>query len=322
MKKTPLAIFTYNRPIHTRHMLETLTRCVRLDECDIVIFCDGLKKEEHQLGVELTRQFVEEWAKQHSAQDILRVQNLGLKKSIETGVSDLCRQYGRIIVLEDDILVSKFFVDFMLSALDHYEHDERVMQVAGYTFPFAPNAKQEPMLLPIVTTWGWATWMRAWQHYNPDPNDAHKELQERNNALSFDLNGAYPYTQMLMGVAQGKDESWGVLFWYAVWQKKGLVVYPRLSLTRNVGFDGSGVNSGRSNDVWHQVRIQERRLPVKWVFPSSADLEAFSQLRSFLKRHIAPKKFASRVTGIKRTLKLLAPSFVKNIVKSIYRIRK
>jgi len=295
MKKTPLVIFTYNRPLHTQQTLEALTRCLRLDECDVVIFCDGLKKEEHRASVEATRQVVQQWASQHAAQVITREQNMGLKKSIETGVGDLCRQYGRIIVLEDDIIVSKLFIDFMLSALDHYEHDERVMQVAGFTPPFAPKAKQGVMLLPPITSWGWATWMRVWQHYNPDPTEAHNVLQDRKNAYSFDLDGAYPYKDMLAGVAQGKVQSWSVLFWYAAWQRKGLVVYPRQSLVANIGFDGSGVNSGVSDENLYQMRQGDHRPTLKWDFPAEIDQKSFSQFRRFYKAHFMPTSYRYQI---------------------------
>ncbi len=288
MTKTPLAIFTYNRPTHTRQTLEAVARCSRFDECDVVIFCDGVKKDEHRASVEATREVVRQWADQHPAQIIIRENNMGLKKSIETGVGELCRQYGRVIVLEDDIVVSTPFIDFMLSALDHYEHDERVMQISGFTFPFAPAAKQGAILLPLSTTWGWATWERAWQHYNPDPTEAHQALQDRKKAYAFDLNGAYPYTHMLAGVAEGKTQSWGVLFWYEVWQRGGLVVYPRRSLVQNVGFDGSGVNSGTGDKTLYQTSRLVDEAALDWDFPFEFDQKKFSQLRRFYKTYVTP----------------------------------
>jgi hypothetical protein len=289
MKKTPLAIFTYNRPSHTRQTLEAAARCKRFDECEVVIFCDGLKNEVHRVSVEATREVVQAWSQNHPARIVIREQNLGLKKSIETGVGDLCRQYGRVIVLEDDILVSEAFIDFMLLALDHYENDDRVMQVAGFTFPFAPQAAQGAMLLPLSTTWGWATWERAWQHYNPDPTHAHAVLQDRKKAKSFDLEGAYPYTDMLAGVAEGKTQSWGVLFWFVVWHRGGLVVYPLQSLVQNIGFDGSGVNSGTSDSVWFKPGMVDNKT-AEWIFPSQADMKSFAKLRYYIRQAVAPRK--------------------------------
>lgn len=288
LKKTPLAIFTYNRPTHTRQALEAVAHCARLDECDVIIFCDGLKKDEHRADVEATRQMAQAWARLHPAQVMIREQNLGLKKSIETGVGELCRQYGRVIVLEDDLIVSETFIDFMLSALAHYEDDARVMQVSGFIYPFDPNAPQGAMLLPPITSWGWATWWRAWQHYDPDPREAHTVLQDRRNAYSFDLDGSYPYTDMMFRAVEGKAQSWGIRFWYAVWQQKGLVVYPRRSLVRNIGFDGSGVNSGVSDDDWYQNGLTHDNAPRAWNFPSEMDQRGYTQFRRFSQAHFHP----------------------------------
>jgi hypothetical protein len=303
MNKTPLALFTYNRPSHTQQTLDALAQCARFDECDILIFCDGLKKEEHRADVEATRQVIQAWAQIHPAQIVVREHNLGLKKSIETGVGDLCRQYGRVIVLEDDIIVSEAFIDFMLSALDHYENDDRVMQVAGFTFPFAPHAAQGAMLLPLSTTWGWATWERAWQHYSPDPTPSHAILQDRKKSYAFDLEGAYPYTAMLAGVAEGKIQSWGVLFWFAVWQRGGLVVYPRQSLAQNMGFDGSGVNSGTGKIPWN-TPLNKREM-LKWEFPSQADTRAYAELRYYIQRTVAPQKPSSWAGVLNRLIQFV-----------------
>jgi len=288
-KKTPLAIFTYNRPYHTQQTLQYLAKCPRLDECEIVIFCDGANRPEHQTQVEQVREAVSDWAKLHNAQVITRVENFGLKKSIETGVTDLCRKFGRIIVLEDDLLVNPAFIDYQLQALDHYADDERVWQVAGFTFPFDKSSEQGTMLLPLSTTWGWGTWQRAWKHYNSDPTEAVEYLAVSDNAYRFDLEGAYPYTQMLTGVAQNHLQSWGVLFWYMVWRHKGYVVYPCQSLVANLGFDDSGVNSGCHLNQWNSVTLNDHG-DRAWRFAVTPDEDNYVRLRKYIEDFVARKK--------------------------------
>lgn len=306
MKKTPLAIFTYNRPAHTHQTFEAVARCRRFDECDVVIFCDGLKKEEHRADVEATRALVQTWGEAHQARIVVREQNLGLKKSIETGVGELCQQYGRIIVLEDDIVVSEPFIDFMLSALDHYEHDERVMQVSGFTYPFLSDDRQGAILLPPITSWGWATWQRVWQHYNPDPTEPYRVLQDRKKAYSFELNGSYPYIEMLAGVVAGKTQSWAVLFWYTVWSRNGLVAYPRQSLVGNVGFDGTGVNCGVGDEELYRAGIVKGEQPVTWPFPSHTEPAQVSRLYNFYQAHFMPSSLRYQLRRFWGRLRLYA----------------
>jgi hypothetical protein len=282
LNSTALLIFTYNRPEHTQKVLDQLLQCRRLAECDVIIISDGLRKAEHEENVEATRKVIRKWVGLHPAEVIVRPINFGLKKNIETGVTEVLKKYPRVIVLEDDILVNLAFLEYQLQALDYYEHDERVLQVAGYTFPFDTHAPQGTMLLPLTTTYGWGTWARAWKFYNPDARDAARVLQDKKKAKLFDLNGNYPYTRLLMGVAEGKAQSWGVLFWFAVWNRDGLVVYPRQSMVMNIGFDGSGVNSGTDYEGWETPHFEEDYSNFKWEFVNKVDNVLFLDYCKFV----------------------------------------
>jgi hypothetical protein len=289
MNHTALLIFTYNRPEHTQKVLDKLLQCRRLSECDVIIISDGVRKAEHEENVETTRNVIGKWVELHPAEVIVRPINFGLKKNIETGVTDVLKKYPRVIVLEDDILVNPAFLEYQLQALDYYENDERVLQVAGYVFPFDSHAPQGTMLLPLSTTQGWGTWARAWKFYNSDANDAAQVLQDKKKAKLFDLSGNYPYTRLLIGVAEGKAQSWGVLFWFAVWSRSGLVVYPRQSLVMNIGFDGSGVNSGTDYEGWDIVSFDKDYSQYPWQFSNEVNLEAFTKLVSYIRKNITPK---------------------------------
>src|SRR5689334_24843964 len=98
MKKTPLAVFTYNRPDHVERVFTALARCRRLDACDLMIYCDGPKRPEHQPGIDASRGVVRQWAERLGAQVIERSENLGAGGSIPAGVTKLCAQYGEVIV--------------------------------------------------------------------------------------------------------------------------------------------------------------------------------------------------------------------------------
>lgn len=246
--KTPLALFAYRRPFHTQRALDSLAHCTRYMECQVHIFCDGPKSPQHFEEVEATRKVVQEWAKEHNAQVVLRDQNLGLARSIVSGVTELCEQYGRIIVLEDDLVVSPDFLDYMLQALDRYEAEENVYQVSGFMFPVEQPDKPDAFFLPLTTSWGWATWQRAWRIFDWQARGAQELLSNPDRCREFDLGGSYPYSGILRSRLEGKNDSWCILWWYSVFQTNGLVLHPRKSLVWNGGFDDTGVHSGKPQD--------------------------------------------------------------------------
>jgi len=150
-------------------------------------------------------------------------------------------------VVEDDLLVSRHFLTYMNEALARYEDEPRVYQVSGHSFPARGYARSRgSSFLPFPTTWGWGTWQRAWNRYDPDMTgsdelDSDPALRER-----FDLNGSYPYHRMLRGLQRrGRlGDSWGIRWYWSMFRNEGLALYPHRSLTSHVGDDGSGTNWG------------------------------------------------------------------------------
>ncbi|MBC7872337.1 MAG: glycosyltransferase [Chitinophagaceae bacterium] len=260
--KTPIDLIAYKRHQHLRRALDSLSRCRRLDECQLYIYCDGAKKLEHLGSVQATKQVAREWTAQLGAILIERDQNMGLARSIVSAVSELCTQYGRVIVLEDDLVMSPDFLDHMLRGLEHYQDTPEVMQISGYMFPLDPPPLQELFLLPLTTTWGWATWAQAWQAFNWDASDSVEFFANPANRHQFDLDGAYSYTIMLEDRLAGKNDSWGILWWYRVFRDGGLVLYPRYSLVRNEGFDGSGTHWNIPSTEQNGMEIKTKWMPI------------------------------------------------------------
>jgi hypothetical protein len=285
--KTPLALFTYNRPEHTRAALHALAKCERLADCSLVIYCDGPKTPDHEAGTASTRQVVKDWASQFGAQVIERTENLGLARSIVSGVTEQCQNYGRVIVVEDDLVVSPDFLDYMLQALDRYQDCSRIYQISGFMFPIKHPEKPDAFFLPLTTTWGWATWERAWRAFDWDATTALQRLADPQVSRQFDLDGSFPYTTMLRHRLEARNDSWGILWWYAVFHLNGLVLHPRRSLVWNGGFDDSGVHSGAPSDTMQSPREQYEhpRLGSLIAYPHEVVLDqaAFNRLKIYLR---------------------------------------
>jgi len=299
MTVTPVALFTYNRPEHTARVLESLSNCERLDECSLHIYCDGPKTVEHTEAIETSRQVVREHAARLHATVVERETNIGLARSVVEGVTDLCNKFGRVIVLEDDLVLSPSFLDYMLQALDRYADKVNVYQISGYMFPVSHASAGDAFFLPLITTWGWATWQRAWQIFDWDASEALEQLRDPAIRKRFDLNNSYPYATMLEKQLHGLTHSWGILFWWQVFKARGLALHPRRSLVWNGGFDNSGTNCG--DQAWSNERGSE--LVTEWMagenfsLPSEViiDQNAFDSICRFLRSEQYPASLAGRI---------------------------
>ena len=287
MDKVPIVFFAYNRPEHTKRSLEALSRCDRFDECDLYIFCDGPKDDSQKEKVEALRQVVKIWAKKLNAKVVARSENLGLARSIVTGVTELCKEKGRVIVLEDDLVVSQAFLDYMLQALERYKDCENVYQVSGYMFPVSHPPEADTFFLPFITTWGWATWGRAWSIFDWEATGALAELSNRDQRKAFDLGGNYPYYGMLQQRFAGQNDSWGILWWWAVFKARGYVLYPRKSFVRVGGFDGSGTHC-RNEPLRNQMMREPFDLfnlstTFSWPGKIEYNEKAFKRIKFYLR---------------------------------------
>ena len=240
----PIVLFTYNRPSHTRRTVEALRRNALADASDLIVYSDAPASADQVDGVRETREYIRGIGGFRSVTVVERTANLGLARSIIDGVTTIVNKYGRIIVLEDDLITSPRFLEYMNSALEKYAHEERVMQISGYMFPVELQTIQEAFFLPLTTSWGWATWQRAWQMFDQDAKGYALVKADLALRKRFNLDGAYDYFSMLEDQLAGRVDSWAVRWQLATFLKDGLTLYPRHSLVTNAGFDGSGTHGG------------------------------------------------------------------------------
>jgi GT2 family glycosyltransferase len=245
----PIALFVYNRPVHARQTVEALQKNELAGESDLFIFSDAPKKPEAAAAVGEVRKYIKSISGFKSVIIVERDRNFGLANSVIDGVTRLCDEYGRAIVLEDDLLTSPYFLRFMNEALDRYQNNVQVMQISGHMFPADIPAQTDAVFLPMTTSWGWATWQRAWQGF--DPAAAGYETLKRDRTLRrrFNLDGSYNYFGMLEQQLRGEIDSWAIRWYLTVFLRGGLTLFPKKSLVENMGFDGSGTHCGADRPV-------------------------------------------------------------------------
>lgn len=254
MNTAPIALFVYNRPAHTRRTVESLQANLLASDSELFVYSDAPKRPEAAAAVQEVRDYIRTISGFKAVHIVEQPANRGLAKSIIAGVGALCREFGRVIVLEDDLVTAPHFLQYMNAGLERYHEAEDVMQIAGYMFPVQLPVQEDALFLPFISSWGWATWERAWRHFDPEARGYGQLERDSTLRRRFDLNGNYKYFKMLQAQQQGKVESWAIRWYLSVFLRSGRALFPRTTLVRNLGFDGSGVNCAVSEFVQEELQ--------------------------------------------------------------------
>ena len=281
MSFTPIALFAYKRPDHLRQVLTGLRANPEASETQLYVFSDGALGEEDRSKVESVRKLIGEIDGFAQVKLIARNANRGLAKSIIDGVGAVLEAHGRVIVVEDDLVVSPFFLRYMNEALDLYADDRQVASVHGYVYP-VKGELPETFFLRGTDCWGWGTWARAWQLFEPDGAKLLAELRRRGLTRAFDLDAAYPYTKMLEDQIAGNNDSWAIRWHAAAFLADRLTLYPGRSLVQNIGNDASGTHSGMTETysvTYSEGPIKVSRLPLEENAKARASFVRFGRAR-------------------------------------------
>lgn len=243
----PIVFFAYDRPDHTRQALESLYRNKLADESSLWIYIDGPKPgatDASKSAIEEVKKVVREkkWCKEVFITEAEI--NKGLIRANIEGITKAVNEYGKVIAMEDDGLVSPGFLMYMNDALDFYENNSRVMHVSGYSRPEfdTVDMKETTYFFYHTTTWGWGTWKRAWDKFIFDPIAIREAIKKKGNIHKLNMDHTFEFFWGLKAVAQEKFQSWNTLWHSIVFLNDGLCLYPRRSLVSNIGHDGSGTN--------------------------------------------------------------------------------
>ncbi|SDS02283.1 hypothetical protein [Gramella sp. MAR_2010_147] len=242
----PILLFVYNRPWHTRQTLNALSSNLLADESILYIYSDGPKEDANQVDLNKIREIrdlINERSWCGDVRVIERSDNLGLANSIISGVSEIINKYGKVIVLEDDILTGKYFLQFMNEALEVYEYEKKVFGVSGFKYPSTKRIKDSTYFLPIACSWSYATWKDRWDKVNFDGKKLLAEIESKGIQKELDFGGIEFYS-MLKDQIEGRVDSWAIRYYVSMFLENAYFFYPNLSLVSNIGFDNSGVHCG------------------------------------------------------------------------------
>jgi hypothetical protein len=267
-------------------------------ESNLFIYADGAKDSTQQEAVNEVRNYIRSIQGFKQITLMERSENWGLARNIINGVTTQVNRYGKVIVLEDDLVVAPYFLQFMNDALEVYKNEPRVGHIQACDFT-QDSSLPATFLIKWTGSWGWATWDRAWKHFNPNGNELLQELEERKLTHVFDFNGKYGFTRMLRRQIEGKNNSWAIRWNASLFLKDILSLNVGRSLVQNEGFDGSGTNCGGGGLYASHLYLQ----PL-FITPISPIEENKEARQAFIRYYARTNSFwAQAIRRIKRTLK-------------------
>jgi len=299
----PIALFVYNRPDHTRRTLSYLQKNELADQSRLFIFSDGAKNELDKPKVDEVRRLLKEVEGFKSVKVIESSANKGLANSIIAGVTQLMDEYGTVIVFEDDLLSSPYTLQYFNEALARYINEPKVMHIGAYMFKLADKDLPETFFYRIATSWGWATWARAWKNFEPDIDKLMAQF-DKEKINRFSIEGTMNFWKQVLDFKNGRNNSWAIRWYASIFLQGGLSLNPSHSLINSIGNDGSGVHS--NIDDIYQVSIAQK--PVKH-FPKA--------IKEDERAHIAIRTFLANRKGslMKRGIVFIRQSWLKLFIK-------
>lgn len=257
MVLAPVIVFAYNRPNHLRQTLAALAKNTLANESELFIYCDGAKEsatDEQKASVADTRKVAHDTSGFKGVTVVERPQNIGLMNNIVGAVTEIVNKYGRVIVLEDDMITSPGTLQYFNDALEAYKDEEKVMHIVSYMFPHRWPLPETFFYTVPYPGGGWATWSRAWKYYPSNIEELYDYWKDKWRYFNYWNHDEDDLVKQLVDNYNGTLRTWFIR-WYAVMLKMGgLTLYPGKSLVTNTGFDGSGDNCHKleHNPYWHE----------------------------------------------------------------------
>lgn len=277
----PVMLFTYSRPEHTRRVLDALSRNTLACDTTVYAYTCAPKNESHEPQVNATKAVLTEFGESGAFGDFIVVDKPDFRPlgpAMVEAVSEVVGKHGRIIVVEDDIVTSGHFLEFMNGCLDYYDDDPHVFSISGYSpsLPYLSDVEGDVYMVHRACPWGWATWKDRWDNYDWEVHGYRESMMDRRTRRELvRWNTDLPMTLDALFYEKGcMDKNWEQQFCYCQYALGMSVVCPKESLVENIGFDGTGthfVPTGLGNtfngskDSWKLVPLEiDGRLQKKY----------------------------------------------------------
>lgn len=274
MKLAPIVLFVYNRPIHTKKTIEALKKNDLAEESELFIFSDISDNKNDQKDIKAVRDYIEHIDGFKKVTLIKRETNWGLANSIIDGVTSIIKKYEKVIVLEDDLITSPYFIRYMNEGLNFYQNEQKVLSITGFSFKsdfidFPKNYFYDIYINIRPMSWSFATWKERWLKVDWDVKDYEELINNKEMIQEFNKGGT-DLIYMLQDQMKGKVNSWYIRWAYHSSKYSLYTIYPKISFVNNLGHDETGVHC--LNDPKNIFSHNELSDKPKTVFTSDITL--------------------------------------------------
>lgn len=309
MKYAPVILFVYNRPDFAKQTLQSLSENLLANETELFIFSDGPKlncTKEELKKILTVREVIREknWC---GVVNIIESEfNKGLAKSVIDGVSEIISKFGKVIVVEDDILLSPYFLTFMNDALHTYQNDDKVLSIGSWNYFANPEKiKDKTFFFRFPDSIAWATFARSWKLFEENSEKLLSDLKISGKLNNFNAGLKFPYfSNMLQAHIEGKISSWAIRWTAIAVLKDKLTLFPSISLSKHIGFSEDATHEKNVEDYNEAILLSEKKIIV---VPEKVEENsvALNEWKQFYLKNFIPKMTLNNL--IRSTLKSVLP---------------
>jgi len=272
MNFSPIIIFVYNRLHHLDTLFNSLQKNDLFKKSKVLVFSDGAKNEIDKDKIDKVRELLKKRLIPQNSEIIENNVNLGLSRNVIGGLNKTFQIYDRAIILEDDLELSPFFLNYMNDALNLYETSENVASISGYMYPIEPKKfSNNYFFLKLIESWGWGTWKRAWNIFENDSLQLKKKIDEKQLANEFNFESGISYYKMLTDNINGLNDSWAVRWYASTFLKNMNTLFPSKSFVKNIGVDDSGKHCSYTTVYDTLVNFDYKKLEKNHSLESLSD---------------------------------------------------
>lgn len=307
-------LFVYNRLDETRQTIKALQHNYLAKESELIIVSDGPKNEVLNIRVNEVRQYIKTITGFKSLQILEYPKNLGLANSIIQGVTKIIEKYEKIIVLEDDLVTSPNFLDFMNQALEYYKENDKVQSINGFSLDIGRYSEKLDIYFHCKTySWGWATWYNRWGKSIFDRNIIKREINKE-TLKDFKNKCGDNMPKMLIRSLTNKNDSWYASWAFNHFTNNKYAVYPYLSKVKNIGFDENATHCTTINVLkskYDSVYLRNFKFSDEIIISKSL-------IKKFLKYFTFRYKLLYRISLISKKggIRLLILDFKEKFLKN------
>jgi len=260
-QKSPVVIFGYDRPEHLNNLLVSLNANPEIKDTVGYLYIDGASdktdKEKHRNTIEIAKK---DWGfKEQNL--VIRNKNYGCRQNIIDGISKTIKIDKKLIVLEDDLVVSKYFLNYMNNALNIYEENKDIWHINGWSHPKLKYFKSRTSVSEYLLPWGWGTWEDRWEKFI-DGNYHNQNLISNLSQIElkkFNFSNLYDWENIIVQSMDNNGSIWDAYWYQAIYLNKGSTIFPSTSHTQNYGFDGTGVHCGINDEFKTRIATHKTK---------------------------------------------------------------